>query len=570
MTNERMVDWTHSREYFDRVVEAVVQRIWSKADDAEVNVIDGRGGDDGLDIFVTHGGVTTHVYQLKFFPQGMSGGFSARRKQVKRSFASVSDLEGLREWTLIVPRNPTVPELKSVNAMASGRDLRVRVWGQAALDAELARFPDLLAWAQRNDLVTTLRAAAHEKAALTGPHDYGDRLAALHVLADSRSAFWGETTVIEADTITHTLFAKRPDAAEKEPIAFQFTPTFGPEHTALETRYRRAIEFGSSEAVDLPPEIVGKFSISGPEWIAAEGTNYGVQIGPAGDNPNVAAELRMIRPGGGYLASLSGTVTFISRGTKGHSMTAEFSGLQMVFRRPNDGDIGEAEMSWEVTGRDATSARKLMNTMRFFDQGEDFELFVNGSSLFRSGGYAPAPENRVDSLLWEVVDDLAMLEDSYSVSFIVPEEITGRDRVLARVARLLTEGRVTSSPECRAMTAVHSGEIAPPSEIDVLDGEPRAMRMRNPNHVLNVLGQNLHVGSLMSYHPSLAVRDAPERAAQIARGEGKGMRVIFEPTDGTPVRLWLEDRYTGSPDKPMELTPWHLEGIPETDGVLDG
>ncbi len=53
---------------------------------AEVDVVNGRGGDGGVDVSVTYPDGRLVIYQLKYYPEGMSGGFVGRRDKVKKSF----------------------------------------------------------------------------------------------------------------------------------------------------------------------------------------------------------------------------------------------------------------------------------------------------------------------------------------------------------------------------------------------------------------------------------------------------------------------------------------------------
>ncbi|MCD9899667.1 hypothetical protein LUR56_05120 [Streptomyces sp. MT29] len=70
-----------SQSHFDRVVEALVHRLYSET--AEVRAVNGRGGDGGRDIDVVQGG-RLRIYQLKYFPDGLQG--RGRRPSIKKSF----------------------------------------------------------------------------------------------------------------------------------------------------------------------------------------------------------------------------------------------------------------------------------------------------------------------------------------------------------------------------------------------------------------------------------------------------------------------------------------------------
>lgn len=82
-SHQPAMDWaTIGQELFDRIVEALVQRVY---DDTtwDVRPIDGRGGDDGIDIECLHKtSGHRHVHQLKYFPEGFSGKHVKRRDQI--------------------------------------------------------------------------------------------------------------------------------------------------------------------------------------------------------------------------------------------------------------------------------------------------------------------------------------------------------------------------------------------------------------------------------------------------------------------------------------------------------
>ncbi|WP_144785487.1 hypothetical protein [Microbacterium sp. BH-3-3-3] len=567
MTNEHMVNWAHSRAYFDRVVEALIRRMWESKPGIQVHVIDGRGGDDGLDVYVERNGETVHVYQLKFFPEGMSGGWKTRRTQVKRSFKSVRDLDGLEDWTLVTPRNPTVQEQQTVGAMREGRAIRMHVWGQAALDDELSKFPNLLAWAQRDDALTFLRTAAHETDALAGPDDLQNRVRDIAAIADSRSIYWGVNVSVDHGVTTETFYPKRPDAPEKEPISFTIAPTFGPEHTELEQQFRRVLEFGSTNPVRLPPEVLGPFEVKGPEWVASRSESAALELGSPSLSEAAPAELRVRQRGAGYLARLPGEVTAVSRGLKGLMLHANFSGLTMEFRKPDEGTDGDADMHYDVIGMNATEARAVLQTVKYMDEGHDFEIFIRGQSIFQTEGYAPSDSDpNVRETLWSIVDDLAVLEKEFMVGFTIPTRISVEERIDVRVARLLAEGVATTSPKMASLTLTATDEPGDDGP-DILDGQPRAMTTSNSNFVIEVLGQELHVGTFRSYHPAVAIRDAEALREKRARGEITGSKVILAPTDGTPLRIWLQERWKGGQSSVIVPVPWELDDIPETKGL---
>lgn len=69
MEPARFVDWSASEADFNRSVEAILQRMWEGVGGCRAYILDGRGGDEGIDVGVERDGVVFHIYQLKFFPR---------------------------------------------------------------------------------------------------------------------------------------------------------------------------------------------------------------------------------------------------------------------------------------------------------------------------------------------------------------------------------------------------------------------------------------------------------------------------------------------------------------------
>lgn len=255
-TTGQRVNWSSSQDDFNRSVDALVQRLWANAPGCRAYVLDGRGGDEGIDIGVERDGSVFHIYQLKFFPQGMSNGFVKRRQQVKASFDAALAHDGLEAWTLITPRNPTSSERRFTLNLRGDRDIIIDVWGQSQLDQEVARYPDLLAAFTRRPVVDLMEQMHVEKAALARPDDLTDRLGKLTDLANSRSPYWGVNLAAQPGTTTVALFPKREDAPEREPLSVTFSANFGAEQEDLRERFEDVLAFGGSGGVELPAEVV--------------------------------------------------------------------------------------------------------------------------------------------------------------------------------------------------------------------------------------------------------------------------------------------------------------------------
>lgn len=91
---------------FDRLVEALLHRMFD--DSGQVVVVNGRGGDGGIDVQVT-GDAGLRIFQLKYHPDGFPGSLKGRRTAIKKSFRRTMAHRPV-EWTLVVPCTLTVSE----------------------------------------------------------------------------------------------------------------------------------------------------------------------------------------------------------------------------------------------------------------------------------------------------------------------------------------------------------------------------------------------------------------------------------------------------------------------------
>ncbi|MEV7077805.1 hypothetical protein AB0N88_04495 [Streptomyces sp. NPDC093516] len=95
------VEWDRvGQPGFDRIVESLVHRIYDAS--ARVEVVNGRGGDKGIDIKVTHRR-RVRIFQLKYYLDGFpTTAHKGRRKSIKQSFTRAMQHQPW-EWVLVVP-----------------------------------------------------------------------------------------------------------------------------------------------------------------------------------------------------------------------------------------------------------------------------------------------------------------------------------------------------------------------------------------------------------------------------------------------------------------------------------
>jgi hypothetical protein len=96
------------------------------------------------------------IYQLKYFPEGMTGGFRNRRKQVTDSFNTAWQHHQPTEWILVMPADPHVNELDHVKNLAAGKAVKVEIWGKQKLTSALSNFPELETAFTQNAMIELL------------------------------------------------------------------------------------------------------------------------------------------------------------------------------------------------------------------------------------------------------------------------------------------------------------------------------------------------------------------------------------------------------------------------------
>lgn len=556
------IKWSQiERPEFDRVVEALLQRIHGAEPGVTVEAFDGRGGDQGCDVVVSREGVVWRIYQLKYFPEGFSGGNVKRRQQIKKSFTRAMEHAPV-EWVLVIPGNPTTTEKHFVNSLKGKADVAVSVMGRAALDSELAARPDLLDAFTRDPLIATLTGAGMEARGLVKPVHLSDTLDDLRRRVASRSPYWDMALEISPEGTVQRLYAKHPNAAELEPIGLHFTTAV--DRLPPETRARLDALFdygtdGGSNIV-IPSEAVISFAVTGPEWIAHEHQGGQVEILSLPPATTTPMEVRVVREDGTTITAIRGHTAGPASGAKGTSLRATFTGgLTLEFRFPKGSAAGgEITLSHELVGEDAIAVNRVLKFEAVLDAPQIVELWANGALVtkLRSGGGLHTP-GEVDATAL-LAEDLAVIAAEFDVPLVIPSDVTAVDRVEIRSLRLLLEGHCVLVPDISGFHLTLDG-----STDSTLEGFLRqpAVMMRVTNGLeYTVQGHQLRPPDTDLFHPALGLvePDASTVLEALAAGTAKGLRVHFLSTDKTPLRAFMPARVT-NPD--YRLVPVTL-GVP--------
>lgn len=558
ISDEPLYPWeTCGREAFERAVELLLQRK-HHAGPGLAQAIDGRGGDEGIDVDVTEpDGTISTIYQLKYFPEGFSGGHrDSRRRQISRSFKSAMKHKP-SSWVLVVPRNPTIDERKWVRKLKDKLKVRVDILGRDRLDHLLTQAPDILRVLTNGPLTEALRMAGNEHLALNTAADLERVALRLSERVNSRSAFWGSDMILGADgSVTQRLVAKRPDAHEQEPLSVipQFTPD--PAGEEAKSRLEELHRFGGV-GLHISADALVSVKLEGPQWFTQEVVDVAeIGFGPVNMSTDVAVELRAVTAASGStLQSLDGQ-SRMSHGSTGKKLWVDLAcGLKFEFVMQDAVEMGSSTVTSELQGHRITDVAEALKFMDRFVAGTDLhlELWADGRRLFMFHlpdaaltGLSP------DGYTRQLIEDLAVLSRHFSVSLQLPTELTWAEREEIRKARLVVDGKVIAERDFQNLDVVLSGETGESIE-DMLKLEAMMVVVETEVHYL-VQRHKLPIRAKV-FHPQ-AQFDAPHLVLDaLLSGTAEGMPARIRGVDDTPFRILRGDDLGRDPGQPLVVEP---------------
>ncbi|MFE3956048.1 hypothetical protein ACFXPS_17875 [Nocardia sp. NPDC059091] len=565
------IDWDRiGQQRFDRIVEVLVTRRYSNAD--SVIPVNGRGGDGGIDLEVRQGG-RVRIFQLKYFPEGFSGGFAkSRRAQIRRSYDTMLQ-ENPFEWVLVVPNNLTPGEREFVDNLASGTETpRRRVIDRTGLDDLLVDFPEVDRWAQRNittELLENAKIYNREVDNLLGPDDLGSRIGNLGELVDSVDLDWTYDFHRIGNTVSQVLRPQHSRAHIVSPVHVTVHGQFGPQHTELSEQFQRKVRFGTAERVELPAETVKGVDITGPEHVARQFDSAFVVI-DVGDAvaPGVGRlmELRFSDKDGVVIAAHEGSITHLGTGTHGKTLEATFYDDHLTARImfPNSAGKHEVPPSAQVSHNIYRARpRVVLDVLRLVRQlrsAHKIEVFIEGNFLLSVLNHADNNETGNDDLiLEEFATDLDIVQQHCGQHFAFPDTISAHDRVEIRVARILIGGGIVAAPQVSVVTVALTGNDSPEVRATLTEPEVPVL-VGCENFIVSLADRKLPIGPVWVFHRAASLVDSTSVIAALDAGEAAGLEVDYRPA---------HDPYffVASADLPQDRldnqpqTLWELNGI---------
>lgn len=563
---------------FDRFVEPLITRLHLTDDpELQVDVIDGRGGDGGIDIDVRKGSKLLHIYQLKFFPEGFSGGWARSRKpQIKRSFSAAVKLSP-KQWTLIIPRNPTVGERDYIQSLNKVTKLRLSIMGRARLDELMARFPDLLHWATREPLIDVLRKIRLDQHALDGADEYQKAIEGIQEIADARSPNWRAGHTFVNGQYVETLEPKHPLAQQREPVGLESLRIEIPIHEEeLADRADRVLRYGDNETLTLTSEYLKDVKFHAPSWSQLSLPSDTAQLMIPPSKPlldDVPVEFQVVDDEDVVIRSYAGRTTHFGRGYGGATLRATINGgidVSLFFDLPKserDNLQGTFTFTHKFGGIPASEAvigaRFVADTLT----PQKIRLVVNGNLFqsFMGGQINSGPQESKEEYLASesvlLIEDLAIIERELQLTLPVPETITNQDRLTVRIVRLLLEGSIVIDPFKSSLNGTLTDSLTP-HLIEMIRDGAGAIVIDQEKLVVELLSRKIALGPARFAIRHAEIANSEEIIAAIEANNSKDHPIRIVPHGDEGIKVFLLGR-VGANNKDLVVSPWGVPGIPE-------
>lgn len=577
------VNWANlDQKLYDRIVEALVRHRFGN----KVRSVNGRGGDQGIDIEVRSDSERVWILQLKYFPEGFSSVYGNRRKEIGKSFRTAKN-HSPAKWSLVVPCLCTTREHNYVmNLNGDQTPPKITVIDRDELDAWMADAPSIDAYVQRtatSELREMARDFSQEQAALLGGvSDLTGRIQNLGQLVDSVDVDWAVNFARDGNTTSVSIHPRDADAPSRSPIGFAVQlGEVADEHAELHQHLMRNIGYGTSETLRIPQDAVRSVRIEGPEFIAGEYPPGAVEIvrGPRGSAVGQLLELHAFREDD-LLGSYEGRITHAAPGPVGGSIEATFCNghLNARLRVPHNADQTNESPEFMQPGIEyeldygpirPSAVQEVLSTRRILCLATRIEAHYSGNLLaVMSRSEISAAIEDYDSDLMEIEQfayDLDVVQRHTGRFFDIPEHMRLADRVNMRVARLLIEGYIVAAPRAERFTMQMTGNDSP--EVRASLSETRSIVWPAGPFAVIVDDRELTIGDVYAMHPAATPINGEDAIDALNVGEAHNFEVHFRPGDDPYFYLTLANA------PPPEVTRrsialWSLYGVDQP-GVSD-
>lgn len=562
-----------SRQEFDRLVEALLTRehaaaetVWSPED---------SGGDGGRDVLVEYPDRRI-IYQLKFFPDGLTSKPDSRKSQIRQSFIAAAKHEP-DEWILVFPSkiNDTMrdylaglPELPRVLQKAPhGSSISTSYLDLAALDNLLVNHPEMMALVERDELVERARELAQETAVIEAvERDLPRRLGNIQVPLDSLDPDWTLDFAHVGGGAFYSLRAKHRNA---RPLSATLNVQIP------ETDSERAKEFasvlldGGPGHVSLPRDWFEVTKLDVPEafkFMFEFGDGLTLERDQAAHSALVGKTLRLVVTDPKTLLVLKDAEALIEYGGIGPRSSTVIAtldgGVKVELRVPLSIELeGTLTVKFDSNRLSPTQVRDSARTMLLVQGGAKLTVFIEGQQLCQGTlqeGADSDERNMYFAALGEAAEDLEVIQRATRMQFFMPtDSLSAENRIWLRIARIIFDGGVASVPR-QQVTGYANAGTDPATWPDPTVGV--AMLVGVEAGELEMFGRQIPLPPLWYYHPEVKFTGYAESAQDADAGSSEPRKFTVRSVDDSFISVYRSD---GKLIRSDSVTPWALTGIRE-------
>lgn len=579
-----VVPWdTMGEALYTRLMEVLVYAAHKDDRSADIRVVDGRGGDDGVDIEVRAGDGRVLIYQVKHFPEGFDGKHKARRRQISSTGRKKGSLETaiekvpeMDEWVLVAPCAATRSGWAFIDGLRQANPgLTITFMDRAAIETR---------WVTPNrDVVRTIvsesqtleltRLYGQEIAALTkGLPDQVAREKALERVSRSADPDWYWDSRRFGESRVYVLTPQHPRAQERSPVSITFTAKV-PDGDAG-AAFRRARDFGIVDSLEIPKDAVQDFALEGPPIVrSAHGEAFSdlriVAVG--GEGTDVPMSLEVGTDDNPAEHVFPGKVTTSANGARGVTIRQSLCGgaVLMTWLLPRDlGDKSTTDVMVTMDGLTPHGARRVTRLMLALSRATKVHLRGLDETLSirmrkPAGSFNEALVKTL-TVIDQVAEDLLFLEATLDREFPMPVQVSEADRIDLRLLRNLLQGKVTPWPELLSLGL----QLRPEAERELSEHFDDAMHfvINHEEYIWQIDALSDHaehgrvsLSGLRMLLPKMRIADSHKVRQALLSGETVDAQLV--PDSELRPRLFLQTHVED--DTVITPEPWGLSGVDE-------
>jgi hypothetical protein len=561
-------EWSRSsREVFEGAVELLLEAKHEKA--RTTFAPDGRGGDGGIDFWAQTKRKLT-IYQLKHYVDGFKSSTRSRKAAVKDSFETAlahrPDL-----WVLVVPAKLTNAERSFVlglTAPPGSIQPRIEILDLPKLELLLTKFPEVTRHLDRDPVFEAIEERQIELAEARSAKEIVERAKRLASRGGNIDADWDMGVMASSTGAWVYPIAKHPKSAQKSPLRLELTIDPSKMPLDLQVTFNRSVKFRTGEAVRIPRKAITRQISMGPSW------QWGPQVGDfeiqalQNPRPDQSFFIELFDVRGTSLGRHEGFVEHTGHGTSGGTITARFyQGLLLQWQLPFDSSVpGTCNMTINIHRLDVADARDSIRLSRQL-AAETFriELSTDGDLITAGEIHPSSVEQPEDLLIFEqFADDLQVLLNRTGSRRRLPATATPVDRAMARVGRLLLEGKSTLLPPMSTFDGIVDTKEDPNTAEELRRHltTPGALLLLRSSFKVSIADIPFDFGPVAVHSTAAGIKDGDSLLQRLDTVGIEGEKISYQ---AHPDVGWLILPHTGSA-APHEPAPWGLIGMEEHHG----